>query len=439
MVEMAKKVLLIAPYFVPRRRVSALRPFRFAVHLREHGWSPTVLCLAAPGATPTDQERQLLQSVDVVSLEPPVDRSHLSGNQLGESGAPSALGALADRVLWAAVPVDTWWPYFLWELPSIHRIVRTVRPQALWVTADPWSGLFLGAHLAQRFGLPWIADLRDPWTLCRVKYTGKLPLVKRIDQWLEREVLYRADRVVFTAQTTADRYRQHYGDTFRSQVIYNGFDTALLADPVTFDQVDAVTRQPGEELHLGFFGRFRDSSPALSIIEALAATRRADPDAGRRVRVHSFAALSAEDSALADCQGVADAFVREAPVPPELALSTLRRFDVLLVSTDPRRDEIVPAKLFESLAAGRPVLALSGNPEIGQILGDTGCGQCLDPKSPDETARLLLRCVAARRQSAPLPIPYAPNPDRIMRFEAAQTTARLAGLLDDIISGKRGE
>ncbi|MDZ7682579.1 MAG: hypothetical protein U5J63_12930 [Fodinibius sp.] len=30
-----KKLLMVAPYFLPRRRVGALRPFKFAIHLRE--------------------------------------------------------------------------------------------------------------------------------------------------------------------------------------------------------------------------------------------------------------------------------------------------------------------------------------------------------------------------------------------------------------------
>jgi len=37
---------MIAPYFVPRRRVGAQRPFKFAIHLEKFGWKPTVITIA---------------------------------------------------------------------------------------------------------------------------------------------------------------------------------------------------------------------------------------------------------------------------------------------------------------------------------------------------------------------------------------------------------
>lgn len=51
-----------------------MRPFRFAIHLREYGWEPTVLTIAAPGQELTDKEAALLRDVSVLSVKPPFDR-----------------------------------------------------------------------------------------------------------------------------------------------------------------------------------------------------------------------------------------------------------------------------------------------------------------------------------------------------------------------------
>ena len=45
------KVLMISPYFVPRKRVGALRSFKFAKHLKELDWQVCVVHLEAKGQT----------------------------------------------------------------------------------------------------------------------------------------------------------------------------------------------------------------------------------------------------------------------------------------------------------------------------------------------------------------------------------------------------
>jgi len=58
-----KKVLLFAPYFLPRQWVGAMRPFRYAIHLRDHGWDPVVLTIPAPGQRLTERKACLLETV----------------------------------------------------------------------------------------------------------------------------------------------------------------------------------------------------------------------------------------------------------------------------------------------------------------------------------------------------------------------------------------
>jgi PST family polysaccharide transporter len=115
---------------------------------------------------------------------------------------------------------------------------------------------------------------------------------------------------------------------------------------------------------------------------------------------------------------VRDSFRRRDAVPLEQALSALRRFDLLLVSTHPCRDDIVPAKLWEYLAAGRPVLSLSKNPEVERILERTGTGVQFDPEAPDTVAGLLAESLSNKRAGQPLQLPFDPRPEAIQAFSA---------------------
>ena len=419
-------VLLFAPYFLPRRRVGAMRPLRFAIHLREFGWDPVVLTIASRGSL-TAREAELLKGIPVVELRPPVDLTGGSESQLGqgEGRRTAASGLLRLRL-----PVDGWLPFFLWSYRRILREVRRIGPDAVWSTGDPWSGLVITEMLCQKLRIPWIADFRDPWTICRVRSRGRGRIVRALDRRFEGRVLRGADIVLFQATETERRYRERFAELgLRTTTITNSFDEALLADPV----LEAGAPPPGTGgLRLGFFGRFREMSPAGPVIDALAEAGRRDPELAAEVHVHSFGPLNAEDMSRAEAHGLEDRFHAEEAVPLEQALSALRRFDVLLLSTHPDRDEIIPAKLLEYLAVGRPILSLSPNPEVAGILEETGTGVQLPVEDTARLADLLLRCADAKRQGDPLPIPFARDRERVAAYEARATTRRLADLLDSI-------
>ena len=75
-----KKVLMIAPYFIPRRRVGALRPFKFAIHLQSYGYQPVILTIASPESTFTKLEKEVLKNIPIIEIEPPFDRTNPKKN-----------------------------------------------------------------------------------------------------------------------------------------------------------------------------------------------------------------------------------------------------------------------------------------------------------------------------------------------------------------------
>lgn len=430
-----RRALLVAPYFVPRRRVGVNRPLRFATHLPAHGWEPTVVRLRAAGA-PAPREAARIAGLDVRDLAAPFDRT--SGAEHGRAprgrpGAPRRAGAGAlDR----AFPVDSWLPVLWAQAGRVARLVRELDARVIWATADPWSSLVLGARVAGLTGRPFVADLRDPWTPCEVRNAGRPAWVRTIDRRVEAWALGRAAAVTFTAEATADVYRAAFGAALpRIETIRNAFDLALGAGPIEAPPGPARPLPGDGPLRLGFFGRFRPLSPARPVADALAALALRHPDLVGRVEVVSFGPLDAADAAHARARGVADRFRVEAPVPPERAREALAGFDVLLLGTAPDRAEIVPAKLFDYLPAGRPILSLAPNPEVAGLVAATGTGVSADPRDPDAVAGLLAALAAAKRDGAPFPIPYAPDRRAIEAHEAGPATARLARLFDEVAGG----
>ncbi len=389
---MAEPVLLISPYFTPRPRVGALRAAKFAKYLHEFGFEPHIVSLdeGLPGQS-------------VYKLSTPIDRTHkTSGSALGKGAANDRL-SLLDRM----VPVDTWLPVMWWNRAKVVEFAREKKIRLVWSTGDPWSGHLLASAVSKALDVPWIADWRDPWSLCKVRNLGRPRWTRKVDAVVERRWMSQATHNTFTADETTRRYVEAYG--VEASTIYNAFDQ---------EEVSPGVLKPAEvRVELVFFGRFRELSPAEPVIRMVAACK--DP---ARVRVVSFGSMPDPDLRLAESLGVAESFVFETPVPYAQAASRLRRADLLLLSTDPRRDDIIPAKLWDYLPIGRPILSLAPNPEVGRILARTRTGAEGDP-------------VAQLNDYLDNPASWRHTPDTelIGTYSARSTTESLANLMRSLL------
>lgn len=472
---------MVAPYFPPRRRVGSLRPFKFAMHLREFGWTPTVVCLATPGARLTERERSHLEGIELIELDSPLDRTRggastsdhqtppvrAASTALARWGdvVPGALErplrrvvrnarALADRAD-QAIPVDTWWPVLRVHQPRLESLVHQRGFDVVWSTGDPWSAHVLARALAKGPGpalsalarwtgrpaerqvRPWVADFRDPWTLCASRNAGRPWATRVVDEQVERLIFQTADALTFTADVASERYREHYaGFSPDVRTIVNGFDRGFFGAEAVARGVDVLTSwpsDPGAPFELLFFGRFRPLSPARPVIAMLAQLRRIAPEVFGQVRVRSIAPLGDADRDAATEAGVDEAFETTDPVAYEDALPRLRKADVLLVSSSAERDDMIPAKLWDYLPAGRPILSLAANREVKQVLRRTGRGRHVGSTSPLLAARLVAQAVQARDAGVPpgwIDLERA-REQGIDAYEAKALTQTLAELLDE--------
>src|SRR3990172_11179241 len=96
---------------------------------------------------------------------------------------------------------------------------------ALWTTSSPESAHLAGLALKRRFGIPWIADFRDPW-VGRVTYRPPTRIHDRAHRSMERAVVLAADRVTVVSKAMESLYRARYPAVSpeRFFVLENGYD-----------------------------------------------------------------------------------------------------------------------------------------------------------------------------------------------------------------------
>lgn len=421
---------MVAPYFLPRRRVGALRPFKFAIHLRDFGWEPHIITIASDGEL-TAKEQLLLEDIPIYPLRPPFDRTGKSGSQLEKNDSANKGEATFSVGDWIDkhFPVDTWLPFFMSKRGEIKKIATQVQPDAIWSTGDPWSAHWVGKEISSllpdRF---WMADFRDPWTLSETNLKQRSSFALAADRKIERRWIQKPSMLSFTSNSTRELYKAYYADLdLCTTTIYNAFDRSLFN--TSEDDAKPDLNMDPQHLNLIFFGRFRRLSPAKPIIDILAEGKRSDSWRDK-IRVHSFGSLDESDRKYASEKGVKHCFVSHDPVPVEQGLHVLQQADLLLLSTNPTRTDIIPAKLWDYLAAGRPILSIAPNPEIRQILGETGAGVQFEYHQKEKVAEILQGCWAAKKEGRDLPIPFAGDQKKIDRYSAKSATEKLANILD---------
>ena len=124
-------------------------------------------------------------------------------------------------------------------------------------------------------------------------------------------------------------------------------------------------------LYTGRFGSYgRDPGPFAEAISRLGSER---PDEAAKLEIAIAGPLREDEKPLFDRVGAGPVkLTLLGSLERERSLALQRHADALLLLAQPTRSQLVNFKLFEYLAAGRPILALCAGTEAGRILGEAG-------------------------------------------------------------------
>src|SRR5690554_1199351 len=146
---MANRVLMIAFHYPPCGTSSGLqRTLAFTRYLDRYGWEPA-LVTAAPRAYEAVSEAQTA----AIPAHMPIRRAFAldAARHLSIGGRYPSRFAIPDR--WSS------WRYM--GVRAALDLVRRFRPAAIWSTYPLATAHMIASVVAQRTGLPWVADMRD--------------------------------------------------------------------------------------------------------------------------------------------------------------------------------------------------------------------------------------------------------------------------------------
>jgi glycosyltransferase involved in cell wall biosynthesis len=416
---------MVAFHFPPFAGSSGVqRTLRFVQQLPPLGWAPIVLT-----AHPRAYEQTSHDLLRDVPDDVPVSHAFAVD-------AARHLTVAGRYPGWLARP-DRW---MNWKFDAVRRglhLIRRHRPDVLWSTYPLATAHVIGHALHRLSGIPWVADFRDP--MAQDGYPAE-PSTWRAYKKIEASAMRRASCCVFTTPGAARAYRDRYADAAaRVEVIENGYDEESFAGLAPRPQ---LREGPCVVLHSGVV--YPSERDPTALFAALAALKQVSGVTAKQLLVR-FRAPVHEDMIrrLAQQYAVQDLIEIRPSLPYRDALAEMGSVGALLVLQAQNCNEQIPAKAYEYLRAGRPIVGLTDAAgDTAGLLRSAGVPYLASLRDGHAIAAVLARLRAdwlAAREVLPRPesVAAASREARARQLAALLTSIKLARTGAQVRRGSR--
>ena len=418
---MSKRVLMIAYLFPPIDNSGTQRSLKFAKYLPQFGWEPIVMTADRPPNGHVDNRLLGELPPGIRVLRVPM-LSERIGELVGRLAVtPAARARISNGISWR---LRGRWQrpdaYASWRPTARRAALRAFKDigfDAVFATGFPWTSLLIGRDVSLATGRALVADFRDPWAAEDVFSSGDRYYADNIP--LERSVIRHAAAVISLSETMIGTMRTAHPDSEPSKFITipNGFDPDDLA----------VAQPPAHDcFRIVYTGVWKNGYTLDALYDVIGRLAQSAPHLLERLEVVAagFAPGHAQSRGLAR-------YVTEPGVLSHAAAVSLMHSADLLFMTNPsgsRQQACLPGKIYEYLATGRPVLAVTDpEGEAGRLIQTIGGGIAVSPNDPARLERVIAEALTARRLTVP-----PQNRCALKAFERPALARKLAAVLDSV-------
>lgn len=452
-----RRVLFIAHQYEPSLEMGARSCVQIARYLPRHGWSPVVLTVEDKYIEDRYRARgnelngpKLPDAIVRTGRWPhPLDLYRWLRNwrkpQTGGSGTNNAVATSATntteagkssgekgslrRLLLSLLSIPDL--YTGWIFPAIFAGLKAVRQtgaQQIFSSGPFWTNHLVGFALSHLTGLPWTAHFRDPW-VAGIWGQPTSAISFHINRWLERLAVTHAAAVISVTEEHAAAFRQTYphlpADKFAT--VSNGYDNAEWENLPRDESREESGRGKFLIAYTGTFYIERDPQPLFRALRAMV-------DAGEisreQVQVDLVGWCSTSEgrsvSEMAAAHGLSECVNILGPRSRPETLRRMRQADLLLLLAE-RFVIQIPGKTYEYLRAGRPILALTSEGSLANLLRRIGGGWVVDPTDDAGILAALRESVQEWKEGG---ITRVADPSLVASFDRCALAGRMAELFN---------
>lgn len=275
-------------------------------------------------------------------------------------------------------------------LQHADEVIEHVKPDAILASYPSVEALEIGVALSEKYGLPLISDFRDGLLFEPLEAVALQHKAVRLHyQAVEAQVVAASKLILTVSNPISGYFCDRYAHP-NVMTLHNGFDLDDLVPDTGFAWPSDVINI----VHTGRLGVSRQETSGKGRgVDALSTSLQVlldrSPEMGMKFKLHFVGQLSqAEQNCLTPWvkQGVVKLWGHQSRAR---ALGFQRKADVLLLITAPDKASIATGKLFEYLAANKPILALTRGTEAENIVRKTGTGIVVPPDEPEAIAKAI--------------------------------------------------
>lgn len=384
-----KKVLIITYYWPPGSGPGVQRFLKMSKFFSEFDWEPTILTVNNGSYPSTDESLvdEVPKEIEVYrtkAIEPFTIFNLLTGKK-GKQVGVGLIGLQEKESLVKRISLHIranlflpdarrgWIPF---AFKKAKKLNKKLNFDAVVTTGPPHSSHLIGFRLKKRLGIPWLADMRDPWV--NSFFNAALPrtkLSKRIEQKYEDKVVKNADFITVVSPGLKTEFEDRNKNI---DVVYNGFDQ---------EDIPEIEKQKSRKFSLSYIGNFKPNQNVDALWEAIrelceeipgfkehfniSLTGNVDPGIKKKLEEKDLLRIS-----------------NIQPFVPHKEATKLMNQTQLLLFIVPKAEGnqlIITGKLFEYIAIRSPILSIGPmDGDASKILSQAGRDAMIDYSDTDQ-------------------------------------------------------
>lgn len=348
-------VLLLTTYYPPSNLIGSRRAYGLTKYLPEFGWTPYVITI------------KWTKDIDRMGIDPLLETAvEKQDNVTRVPYRPNKYYPLFQKLWrWRRVllfPQTQPYDYFKNTMELFPDYLAKNNIAAIWATYPYPAPHLIANKLRSKYNIPWIADFRDLWDQ---RYTGtkytRLMLKLIIPHLLRNcsEITAVSPDLVEKLQNATDK---------NVSCIYNGFD------PDEYDSLPPYINH--KKFTLVYTGRLilPEMSPA-SVFSAIGLLLNGGDINPKDFMLSFYGSDRRSVAALLQGKAIKNCCEFKPAIPHSQVPAIQKDATVLLHLSHPNQKGIMTGKIFEYLAARRPILSVPGDNDcVDKLLDESKAG-----------------------------------------------------------------
>lgn len=376
-----KKVVVVAYIFPPLGGSGVQRTLKFVKYLRRFDFEPIVITVGNSQYPLKDETLidEISESIEIIRVEEKitmnidnnfiskliqlysgvVNNSNLINKYINilNSDRQNAINYLLIpdyNILWASEVIDI-----------INEKIDFSEIDIVYTTSGPYSNHVVGYYLKLHHNIPWLADFRDEWTNNPYINFDKENIIYQINFAMENNIVHYADKINSVTPVSKLNYEKLFGlDSTKVLGITNGYDE----EDFSLYECKNVKNEKFTIMHNGLLYMIRTPLTFMKAIQNLIEKNKIKRD--------NIKIIFGFTENLNDCLKIRDdlglndivEFLDYMSHKDSLMLASQSDALLLIVGPGEKNKSVYPGKLFEYLRLCKPILSLSPEGSIVDIL-----------------------------------------------------------------------